>query len=160
MLLAELVNRTSPARATARTNFRARKMGTGATSKHNLRRREREKDLFSSEGHQIGRNEGRDLSLLSRAPCAATEGAKGACICICRSPDPLKRTCPNGNKEPPHTPAPARPVAPAAPKSPATPLATSWPVCRPLLPPYRLPCLKSSGFCLVDRAAARTTTCW
>ena len=29
---------------------------TGATSKHNLRQREREKDLLSSEGHQIGRN--------------------------------------------------------------------------------------------------------
>ena len=29
---------------------------------------EREKDLLCSEGHQIGRNEGRDLSLLSRAP--------------------------------------------------------------------------------------------
>ena len=121
---------------------------TGATSKHNLRQREREKDLLCSEGLQIGRNEGRDLSLLSRAPCRGAAPHKGACICIYRSHDPPERTCPNGNKEPPHTPAPARPVAPAAPKSPATPLATSWPVCRPLLPPYRLQPLKSSGFCL------------
>ena len=47
-------------------------------------------------------------------------------------------------------------MAPAASKSPATPLATSWPVCRPLLPPYRLQPLKFSGFAPADRVAARS----